>query len=200
MSVRERTSEVVRIGSDPDVFEEFYRRNVDGVLRFVVRRVEDPYLAADLTADIFVAAIESAHTYRADRGDPTQWLYGVARNVVGAERRRSARERRATRRVTGRAHVADDDLSMLLERIDAESRARDLYRALDRLSDDDRGLLELVAVDGLSVAAAADEYGISHVAARVRLHRARRRLRELLSCSRTDVPSASVTLIEEATS
>ena len=173
--------DIRRIASDPDAFEAFYRGHVEAVQRFVARRVDDPYIAADLTADIFLAAIDSAKTYRRSRVTPTQWLYGIARNVVGAERRRSARELRATRRICGRALVDPDDLSALIERIDGQAQARRLYAALDRLDDDDRGLLELVAVDGLSVQDAATVIGINAVNARVRLHRARRALREHLA-------------------
>jgi RNA polymerase sigma-70 factor (ECF subfamily) len=44
----------------------------------VARRVADPHLAADLTADIFLAAIGAAKRYRARRGRPIAWLYGIA--------------------------------------------------------------------------------------------------------------------------
>lgn len=192
--------EVGRIASDPDAFEEFYRRNVERVQRFVARRVADPYLAADLTADIFITAIESAHTYRSDRGDPVQWLYGVARNVVAAERRRNARELETHRRVSGRALVDDDDLAALIERIDAQAQARKMYEALDRLDDDDRNLLELVAIDELAVRDAAKLLGCSQVAARVRLHRARRVLRDQLAHPITGVRRVSDIVIEEASS
>ncbi|MFD0776472.1 RNA polymerase sigma factor [Streptomonospora algeriensis] len=47
----------------PDRFEEFYRRHVERITRFVARRVEDPHTAADLTADVFLAAIRSAAVY-----------------------------------------------------------------------------------------------------------------------------------------
>lgn len=174
-------ADIKQIASDPDAFEGFYRTHVEAVQRFVARRVDDPYAAADLTADIFLAVIDSAPTYRASRGTPTQWLYGIARNAVGAERRRSARELRATSRVSGRALVDPDDLTGLIERIDAEAQARRLYMALDELDDDDRGLLELVAVDGLSIRNAAAIVGISAVNARVRLHRARKALRDHLA-------------------
>jgi RNA polymerase sigma-70 factor (ECF subfamily) len=173
--------EVGRIASDPDAFEVFYREHFDAVRRFVVRRVGDPHLAADLIADVFLAALSSATSYRADQGEPIRWLYGVARNVVAAERRRSAREREAVRMVSGRALLDADDLADLIERIDAEAASRELYEAMDRLSDDDRGLLELVALDELSIRDAAGIVGLSQVTARVRLHRARRVLRERLA-------------------
>lgn len=175
--------DVARIAYDADAFEAFYRSHVEAVQRFVARRVDDPYLAADLTADVFLAAIDSAHTYRRGRGDPVAWLYGVARNVVAAERRRRGRELRATGRFVGRTLVEEDDLAVLHERIDAEVRARELYRALDRLPESERALIELVALDGLSVRDAAKALGVQPVAARVRLHRARRLLRSHLGPS-----------------
>ena len=39
-------------GTDPAAFTQFYRAHVDDVTRFVVRRVADPHLAADLTAEV----------------------------------------------------------------------------------------------------------------------------------------------------
>ena len=150
------TGEMAKIASDPDAFERFYRQHIDQVQGFVARRVDDPYLVADLVADIFLAAIDSAHTYEPSRGDPMRWLYGVARNVVAAHRRASARELRATRRISGRALIDEDDLAALHERIDAEARARELYGAMDLLSDEDRALMELVALEGLKVGESAD--------------------------------------------
>ncbi|HEY2354588.1 MAG TPA: RNA polymerase sigma factor [Gaiellaceae bacterium] len=171
------------IATSPDAFERFYRAHVDAVQRFVVRRVDDPYLAADLTADVFVAAIESARSYRRGRGEPVAWLFGIARNVVVDEWRRNAKERRAAERIRGRELLSEDDLPALLERIDGEASARGLYRELSGLPAGERAVLELVAVDGLSVEDAGRALGIGGVGARVRLHRARRRLRNKLESS-----------------
>lgn len=169
--------ELAAITSDPDAFERFYRQHVEAVQRFVARRVDDPYLAADLTADVFVAVIESAGSYRRGRGEPVAWLFGIARNVVAGERRRKAKELRMVAQIRGRELVDEDDLDDLQARISSESAARELYRDLARLPSGERAVLELVALDGLSVAEAGQGLGIGAVAARVRLHRARRRLR-----------------------
>ena len=173
--------DVSAIATDPDAFEQFYREHVEAVQRFVARRVDDPYLAADLTADVFLAAIDSAHAYRPGRGKPIAWLYGVARNVVAAENRRTARERRARARIPATEELIEpEDLARLHERIDAEAAGRRLYRAMDILSRSERSVLELVALEGLEVAEAATALGIRPVAARVRLHRARRALKDEL--------------------
>jgi len=60
-------------------------------------------------------------------------------------------------------------------RLDAEAQRRRLRIALCSLSEPDRELLLLVAWEGLTSAEAAEVLGISKVAARSRLHRARRR-------------------------
>lgn len=194
MARRRSDTDLTAIASDPDAFERFYREHIEAVQRFVARRVDEPYLAADLTADVFVAAIDSAATYDPRRGHPAAWLYGIARNVVAGERRRNALELRATSRARGRELVDEDDLVVLHERLDAESAARSLYRELERLSDGERAVLELIALDGLTVGEAAQALGVGPVAARVRLHRARRLLRSRLPHSALgaiDLPEVS---------
>jgi RNA polymerase sigma factor (sigma-70 family) len=165
------------IGTDPAAFTEFYRAHVDEVTRFVARRVADPQLAADLTADVFLAVIEAAADYRGSFGGPRTWLFGIARNVIAAEFRRSARQRRAEDLIAGRRLLDADDVDRLVAKIDALRQVRELHEELRALPDGERAVLELVAVDGLSVAEAAVALGIRPVAARVRLHRARRALR-----------------------
>jgi RNA polymerase sigma factor (sigma-70 family) len=170
-----RTEPPVRsIGTDPAAFTDFYRAHVGEVTRFVARRVADPQLAADLTAEVFLAVIEAAEHYRGSHGGPRTWVYGIARNVIAAEFRRSARERRAEGRIAGRRLLDTDDVERLVEKIDAVRQFRALHRRLQALPEGERAVLELVAVDGLTVAEAAAALGIRPVAARVRLHRARR--------------------------
>jgi RNA polymerase sigma-70 factor (ECF subfamily) len=166
------------IGNDPQAFESFYRTHVEDVLRFIARRVNDPQLAADLTADVFLAAIEAAPRYRAARGAPRAWLFGIARNVVSGERRRAARERRAFARVEGRRLLGEDDVQRLQEKIDAAREARALYEALLDLPEGERAVLELVALDDLTVTEAAAALHIRGATARVRLHRARVAMRQ----------------------
>ncbi|MDP9862823.1 MULTISPECIES: RNA polymerase sigma factor [Streptosporangium] len=173
----------MRLSEDPMAIEAFYRRHVDAVMRFVVRRVSDPHLAADLTADIFLAVLDSADTYRSSRGGEIGWLYGVARNVVAAHHRRTAREARATGRVAGRRMMDDNDLVRMEERIDAARQTRRALEAMGNLPEGERAVLELVVHDQLTVTEAAAALGIGKVTARVRLHRARRALGNVASPS-----------------
>ena len=183
---------MARIAHDPDVFEVFYREHVDAVQRFVARRIADPHLAADLTAEVFLAAIDAAASYRPRRGAPALWLFGVARNVVNSEFRRAAREKQVNARFEGRRLLADDDIVRAQEQIDAGARSRELYAALDGLTDAERAVFELSALDGLSATETARALGIRPVTARVRLHRARHTLRKGLAPQEAELRTRSM--------
>jgi RNA polymerase sigma factor (sigma-70 family) len=165
------------IASDPEIFEAFYRQYVGAIQGFVARRVGDRERAADLTAEIFLAAIEAAQPYQPGRGSPKAWLYGIAQNVVAIDRRRAGRERAREERLRGSALLDEGDAAEIDARIDAAAAQRHLYEAMDRLTETERAVLELVAVDELSLTEAAAAAGVRPVTARVRLHRARRKLR-----------------------
>ena len=117
------------------------------------------------------------------------WLYGLGSNVAAAMYRQQARALRAEQQLQGRALLDADDYARVEERIDAAADLRRTYTAMQRLGYQDRQMLELVAVDGLSAVAAARALSISPVAARVRLTRARRRLRAALSADRGPGPN-----------
>lgn len=191
VSVRERgvgREQLRWIGTDPDIFEAFYREHVEDLQRFIARRVGERERAADLSAEIFLAAVESAGDYRPDRGTPKAWLYGIARVVIANDARRRDAERAREDRWRGSALLDADDAARIDARLDAASRSRELYAAMDRLPEAERAVLELVALDELTVAEAAAAAGLRPVTARVRLHRARRKLRAELEAANKPSP------------
>lgn len=172
-----RDSEVAVVATQPAEFETFYRAHLPFVRSYLARRVDDVFVVADLTADVFVEVIRSASTYRADLGPPRAWLTGITRHVVADHYRSSAREDETVRRLQGHRLLNEDSADRIVHRIAAEAQARSVLAAIAQLPDALRDVVELVAVDELTVADAAAVLGISPVAARVRYHRARRRLR-----------------------
>ena len=126
--------------------------------------------ADDVVAETFTIAWRRFDDIPADAAIP--WLYGVARNVVRNHARREKR-RTALQRVAPRDLVAHAP--------DEPSDTRVLRAALDALRDDDREVLRLVAWDGVDAAQLPIALGCSPSAARVRLHRARKRLAEAVT-------------------
>ena len=177
------------IGTDPDLFDAFYSEHLEDLQRFVARRVGDRERAADLTAEIFLAAIDSAHRYQ-PRGTPKSWLYGIARVLVADDRRRRGRERAREERLRGSALLDEEEAARIDARIDSAAQSRRLYAAMDRLPEAERAVLELVAIDELTVAEAAAAVGVRAGTARVRLYRARRKLRTELEAD-ANPPSKS---------
>ncbi|WP_370065361.1 RNA polymerase sigma factor [Streptacidiphilus sp. MAP5-3] len=165
--------------ADPSGFAEFYQQNFATVLGFVTRRTDSVHLAADLTADIFMTALEQVDSYDARRGTPAAWLYGIARNVLATHFRGSARERRAVSQIAGHRMLDEQDVAAIEARIDAARTARRLTGLHAALSEPLRAVLDLVAVDGLTIREAAQTLGISAASARMRLHRARKALKSV---------------------
>lgn len=180
------------IGTDPELFEVFYREHVEEVQRFVARRVGERERAADLTAEIFLAAIDAARRYRPRSGSPKAWLYGIARVLVANDRRRHGRELAREERFRGSALLDEEDAARMDARIDAAAQSRRLHAAMDRLPEGERAVLELVAIDELTVAEAAAAIGLRPVTARVRLHRARGKLRTELQAAATETTANEV--------
>ncbi|MBN6034335.1 RNA polymerase sigma factor [Amycolatopsis sp. 195334CR] len=171
------TDLVHRIATEPAALEELYRRHVRAVLGYATRRIGDPVEAADVVAGVFLEVVRSARRYEPGRGSPRAWIFGIAANLVAAHGRRRVIETRALQRVYGRRDLLPDDFAELADRIDAQRSAPLLRTALAELAPAERELFLLVSMDGLSPAEAAAVLGIAAPAARMRLARARRRLR-----------------------
>jgi RNA polymerase sigma-70 factor (ECF subfamily) len=195
--VHERSNEdvLVAVAAGPGALAEFYRRHVAKVVGMGVPRFSNPEDVADFVATVFLEVLRSAGGYNPRRGSAVSWLYGVAGNVAAGMYRNQARAVDAEQRLAGRQLLDADDFARVEERIDAAAALRHVYQAMQRLGDADRRLLELVAVDGLSLGEAADALRITPVAARVRLTRARRRLRTAMRLA--DLPSTVTYLVRE---
>jgi len=86
-------------GGDATAFGVLYRRHLPVVLRWCLRETGNREVAADLSAEVFAAALISAHRYRAAQGSVLPWLLGIARNKLLESRRRKRVEDSARRRL-----------------------------------------------------------------------------------------------------
>lgn len=165
-------------GDRLDAFELLYRATFPAVTGFFARRSRDPQTVADLTADTFLAAMTSYASSPPSVGSERPWLFAIARRVYAKHCERRARRDDATRREASRRVLDDDELAELAERIDAEDRGRELLARLAGLAAIERQAIELVDLAGMTPAEAALTLGVSAGALRVRLFRARARLRK----------------------
>jgi len=121
---------------DAEAFGEFYRRRVDAVLAFFLRRTHDREVAADLAAETFAAALSSLPRYRPERSSALAWLYTIAHRKLVDSIRRGRVEDRARRRLgLERLELSDIDIERIEERAAAASASGDSALAvLEQLS------------------------------------------------------------------
>ena len=152
----------------PELMGVLYERHAQAVFRYLARRAGPP-AAEDMLSEVFIAALSaSSRVVAHDSGSALPWLYGIALNVL----------RNHFRRQQGTGDVTRDlgmDWDAVDDRLDAQAERGRLRAALADLSESDRELLLLAAWENLTHAEAAAALGISEVAARSRLHRARKR-------------------------
>ena len=117
-----RSDEDLLSARDGATFELFYRRYAERTLGYFVRRTHDAELAAALTAETFAAALTSRRRYRADAGNASAWLFGIASKKLVDAQRRGYAERRARRRLgMERIELTDDDVERIESLVDAEA-------------------------------------------------------------------------------
>jgi len=162
-------------------FEALYRANVAAVTAYFARRSADPQTVADLTADTFVQAIMSFATFDPRKGTSRAWVFGIARRIYAAHCEAHSQQRSRVERLAGRRELAPDEVGELIDRIDAERAGRALVTGLTTLPAADRAVVELVDLAGLQPKEAALALGIAPGALRMRLMRARARLRKAAS-------------------
>lgn len=130
---------LVAATTDAEAFGLFYRRRLDAVLAFFLRRTGDREVAADLTAETFAAALAALPRYSPQRSSALAWLFTIAHHKMVDSIRHGQVEDRARRRlglqpleftdedierVEHRAAAAEGDVALIeLERLSAEQRA-----------------------------------------------------------------------------
>lgn len=149
------------------------------VYSLCLRILGDPHDAAEATQDAYLKAWRGLSGFRGDAMFET-WLYRVASNSA------LSKHRGRRRRQSHEAGVQDDVLTELpasgsVEAIaGARIEVRALEAALARLPEQHRTAVVLRDVYGMSIEEVATQLAISETAAKVRVHRARKKLKQLI--------------------
>ena len=159
--------------------EALFARHHGEIYAYLLRMVRDTELAADMTQDAFIKAYRAYDTLEKPE-NARAWLYQIAHRVALDElrRRKIVRFLPWTGESRGSAPSA--------EHLAMENRlSGPLQRALARIPERQRAALLLAEVHDLTGLELASALGVSHVAARALLTRARQSLREALAEEQT---------------
>jgi RNA polymerase sigma factor (sigma-70 family) len=111
------------------------------------------------------------------RGTERGWMFGIARHVFARHCERSNRRYDAALRLAGHRPLEHDEYEELEERIDAQRDERKLLECWAQLNDGERDAIEFVDLMQLSPKEAAVALDVSRGVLRMRLSRARARLK-----------------------
>jgi RNA polymerase sigma-70 factor (ECF subfamily) len=171
---------------DGDAFEELVREQAGKLLRLATRFVKNPEDAQDVVQEAFVSAYNAIERFDAS-ADIGTWLHRITVNAALMRLRRPVEKREVA--LDDLLPVFGDDghryepvspwegVDTLFERDETRALVR---AAIDELPEASRNILLLCDIEELSGPEAAELLGISANAVRIRLHRARQALRELL--------------------
>jgi RNA polymerase sigma-70 factor (ECF subfamily) len=173
-------------------FSALYRATYADLVRFAQRRVDRDH-AEDVVAEAFLVAWRRLDDLPERAEDARAWLFGVTRHTIMNTRRGSDRRQALAVRLADTATAAvDGDAELVAQQVD-------LAAAWNLLSEVHQEALALAVLDGLTAPQAAAVLGISPVAFRLRLSRARRALRAHLDHRPQSAP-APTSVTERQTS
>lgn len=150
---------------------EAHARRVYSVVR---RLAGDDHLAEDLSQEAWIRAFEKLHLFRGDASFGT-WMYRLATNVALNRLRRRGRRPDVEAEAELPTSVRAPDDGILTRRA--------LSGALDRLAPGYRQVLVLHDVEGWTHQEIAEELNVTAGTSKSQLHKARARMRDLLSTS-----------------
>lgn len=161
------------LAGDGDAFGELFDRHRDRVFRHAARQLVDKRDVEDVVAAAFFELWRRRGAVRMVDGSVLPWLLvtatNLARNAV-----RSVRRYRKLLDALPRDERLGGSVDAGLDACDGQRRVDAALRSLNRI---DAVLVVLTVFEGYSIASAAETVGLAPGAARVRLHRAKQRLR-----------------------
>lgn len=160
---------------DPDAFEQLVSEMGPRLKGFFLRQGAQAATAEDLAQNVFLRAYQSHQRYQPS-GRLDAWLLRIARNLWIDHRRRRRElhfgEDGPDREDSGPAPIAG---------VIAEDRAAHLRRALARVDEPTRELLELAVLQQLPYKEVSSILGIPVGTVKSRVHYSLRKLRDLLT-------------------
>ena len=162
--------------SDPAAFGLLYDKYFQQIYAFIYLQTRDEALTKDVVAAAFESALHNIHKFEWRGFSFGAWLYRIARNELGQQRRRQ--KWLAPWQQSGLGTALHTDGRALELRLQEKERLSQVQAALWQLSAKDRELITLRFWQELETEEVAQILGCSTQQVYVRLHRALKRLRQ----------------------
>jgi len=156
-------------------FEQLVVDHRQRVTRLVYRLLNSPEDVEDVVQEVFLAALRGLGRFRGE-ADVSTWLSAIAVNKARTFRRRRLLRWQAWPRLIDQYRAGNNHLP-----VGEDDEHDEIRRAVERLSAKYREVVVLRYFEDLSIGEIAEILGISANNVEVRLTRARKRLREILS-------------------
>lgn len=160
--------------SDAGAFAELYERYYLRVYRYVYHRVGNETDAEDVTALVFMKALEALPTFRSGNGGFAPWVFRIARNAVVDFYRRSRQHGQLDE-----LHDRSDGSDPVAKALHNERR-NELHSLVQHLSPDQRDVVLMRFAADLSFGEIAQTLKKKEPAVRMLLHRGLRKLKEVM--------------------
>jgi len=132
---------------DPDALRTLHNRFYESVYRYVHFKVGDTQASEDLTSDVFLRLLEALKRGKVWRTTPDAWIFGIARNVVADHYRKQTR--RVEVELDERVSLSPEE--GLSQRVIVDEEQEELARALALLTDEQRDVILMRFMEGLSI-------------------------------------------------
>jgi RNA polymerase sigma-70 factor (ECF subfamily) len=151
-------------------FKSFYNKYREMLFAYLMRRTGDYYLSSDIMQESFTRYLGSY----GERSDSASLLFKIARNALLDDQRKR-----------NRTITLEDDTEDKVGNLENHMMVRDEYRrvllAMQQLGDEERDTLALVVSTDMSYRDIAEITGTSEQNVKVRVHRARVKLRKIMA-------------------
>jgi RNA polymerase sigma-70 factor (ECF subfamily) len=164
--------EVQAAVQDRAMFRPLYERYFEQVFRFIFRRTADEALAADLSSQVFLKAMQRLESYSFQGVPFSAWLFRIAGNEVG-QHYRAARKNRVV-------SAEEVQLGQMAEELDEDDTARKyeaLLGALGDLAPEEMELVEMRFFEDRPFREIAEILGITEANAKMRTYRILERMK-----------------------
>jgi RNA polymerase sigma factor (sigma-70 family) len=164
--------------TEPEAFGAFYRRHERTVVLYLLRRTGKAELAADLTAEVFAAALQACQQRHSTAPDiPLAWLLGIANHKLADSYTQGQVEDRARRRLGMQPVLLDHEDLRLLELAERDDSVINL---IDSLPSDQRAAVQARVLEDRAYPDIATELRCSESVVRKRVSRGLATLRTQL--------------------